>query len=97
MCDSGCDVTFTANKVTVTNGAAIFFTGTRDKDSGLWHVPLGNNNSEQAAMDYAQNVCSILKLPSTSWLKSIGRAAHDIRYWDVRIKRKEEERAGMGF
>jgi hypothetical protein len=45
MCDSGCAVTFTANKVAVTNGAAIILNGTRDKDSGVWHVPLGNTNS----------------------------------------------------
>jgi hypothetical protein len=32
MCDSGCAVTFTANKVAVTNGAATIFTGTREKD-----------------------------------------------------------------
>jgi hypothetical protein len=40
MCDSGCDVTFTSNKVAVTQGTATILTGTHDKDSGLWRVPL---------------------------------------------------------
>jgi hypothetical protein len=35
ICDSGCAVTFTANKVAVTHGAAKFLTGQRDKESGL--------------------------------------------------------------
>jgi hypothetical protein len=42
MCDSGCPLTFTANKVAVTHGAATILTGQRDKDSGLWRVPLEN-------------------------------------------------------
>jgi hypothetical protein len=53
MCDSGCAITFTANKVSVTNGAATILTGQRDKDSGLWRVPLGNTNSAQATPDHA--------------------------------------------
>jgi hypothetical protein len=53
MCDSGCNVTFTSNKVAVTNGAATMLTGTHDKDSGLWRVPLGNTNSEQATPEHA--------------------------------------------
>jgi hypothetical protein len=57
MCDCSCAVTFTANKVAVTNGAATILTGQRDKDSGLWRVPLGNTNSAQAAPENAvQNV-----------------------------------------
>jgi hypothetical protein len=39
MCDSGCTVTFTANKVAVKHGAATILTGTRDKDSGFWRLP----------------------------------------------------------
>jgi hypothetical protein len=53
MCDSGCAVTlFTVNKVAVTNGAAKKLTGTRDKDAGLWRVPLGTTNSEQATPEH---------------------------------------------
>jgi hypothetical protein len=48
MCDSGCAVTFTENKVTVTHGAATILTGQSDKESGIWRVPLGNTNSAQA-------------------------------------------------
>jgi hypothetical protein len=55
MCDSSCVITFTANKFAITNGAAIILTGNRDKDSGLWRVPLGNTNSEQAAPEHAAN------------------------------------------
>jgi hypothetical protein len=40
MCDSGCSVTFTASKVTVTNGDSTILTGQRDKESSLWRVPL---------------------------------------------------------
>jgi hypothetical protein len=50
--DSGCAVTFTANKVTLAHGAAKIVTGQRDKDSGLWRIPLGNNNSAQAAPEH---------------------------------------------
>jgi hypothetical protein len=49
MCDSGCALTFTANKVTVTHGATTILTGKRGKESGLWRAPLGNTNSAQAA------------------------------------------------
>jgi hypothetical protein len=31
MCDSGCAVTFTSNKVAVTHGATTIFTGKHDK------------------------------------------------------------------
>jgi hypothetical protein len=40
MCDSGCTVTFTATKVTVTNGGSKILTGQRDTESGLWCAPL---------------------------------------------------------
>jgi hypothetical protein len=40
MCDSGCAVTFMDSNVTVTNGGATILTGTRDKQSNLWSVPL---------------------------------------------------------
>jgi hypothetical protein len=40
MYDSGCAVTFTATKVTVTNGESAILTGLRDKESSLWRVPL---------------------------------------------------------
>jgi hypothetical protein len=53
MCDSGCAVTFTANKVTVTHGSTIILTGQRDKESGLWRAPLGNTNSAQAAPEHS--------------------------------------------
>jgi hypothetical protein len=32
MCDSGCAVTFTANKVAVTHGATTILTGQHDKE-----------------------------------------------------------------
>jgi hypothetical protein len=53
VCDSGCAVTFTANKFAGKNGAASILTGQRDKDSGLWRVSLGNTNSEQAVPEHA--------------------------------------------
>jgi hypothetical protein len=40
MCDSGCSVTFTAANVTVTNGGVTVLTGTWDKQSNIWSVPL---------------------------------------------------------
>jgi hypothetical protein len=40
ICDSGCAVTFTATKVTVTNGESKILTGLRDKESSLWLAPL---------------------------------------------------------
>jgi hypothetical protein len=49
MCDSGCAITFTANKVAVTHGATKILTGQRDKESGMWRVPIGNTNSSQSA------------------------------------------------
>jgi hypothetical protein len=52
MCDSGCAVTFTENKVRVTHGATTILTGQRDKEAGLWRTPLGNTNSAQAAPEH---------------------------------------------
>jgi hypothetical protein len=52
MCDSGCAITFTANKVAVTHGATTILTVQRDKESGMWRVPLGNTNSAQAAPEH---------------------------------------------
>jgi hypothetical protein len=49
ICESGCTVTFTANKIAVTNGATTILTGQRDKDSFLWRAPLANSTSAQAA------------------------------------------------
>jgi hypothetical protein len=49
MCDSGCAVTFTANKVAVTSGATKILIGQCAKESGLWRAPLGNTTSAQAA------------------------------------------------
>jgi hypothetical protein len=67
MCDSGCAVTFTANKIAITNGAATILTGARDKDSGLWRVPLGNTNSEQAAPEHdVHNVYEQKSIQDTS-------------------------------
>jgi hypothetical protein len=40
------------------------------------------------AMEHAQNMCSTMKLHTTDCSTLIGRATHDIRYRDVRIKRK---------
>jgi hypothetical protein len=57
MCDSDCAITFTAKKVAVKHGASTILTGTRDKDSGLWRVPLGDTNSEQSVPQHvAHNV-----------------------------------------
>jgi hypothetical protein len=42
MCDSGCSVTFSATHVAVTNGSETILTGTRDKQSNLWSVPLNH-------------------------------------------------------
>jgi hypothetical protein len=42
MCNSGCAVIFTANKVAVKHGAcATILTGTREKESGLLRFTLG--------------------------------------------------------
>jgi hypothetical protein len=57
MCDSGCAVTFTATKVTVTNGGSKILTGQRDKESGLWRAPLENNLPLQLGREHnAHNV-----------------------------------------
>jgi hypothetical protein len=86
MCDSGCAITFTAKKVSVTHGATTILTGQRDKESGMCRVPLGNNNSAQAAPEhYVHNVCEQKSIKDTitylhascfrhvqdTWLKSI--------------------------
>jgi hypothetical protein len=63
-----------------------FLTGTRDKDSGIWSVPIGNTHSEQcipehsAHNDYEQksiqdaisylHACCFSPVQDT-WLKSI--------------------------
>jgi hypothetical protein len=52
VCHSGCAVKFTANKVAVTHGAATILIGQRDKESGLWCVPLGNTDSAQATPEH---------------------------------------------
>jgi hypothetical protein len=52
MCESVCAVTFPEDKVTVTHGATTILTGQRDKESGMWRVPLGNTNSAQAAPEH---------------------------------------------
>jgi hypothetical protein len=58
MCDSGCAVTFTANKVAVTHGATTILTGQNDKESVMWRVHLGNTNSAQAVPEhFVHNVC----------------------------------------
>jgi hypothetical protein len=57
MCDSGCAVTFTANKVTVTNGATTILTGKHDKEPGLWRAPLRTNLPLQLGSEhYAHNM-----------------------------------------
>jgi hypothetical protein len=52
MYDSGCAITFTSTKVTVTNGATIILTGQRDKESGMWRAPLGNSISTQIVPEH---------------------------------------------
>jgi hypothetical protein len=90
MWKSGCAVTFTAKKVSVTHGAKTILTGQRDKEAGLWRVPLGNTNSAQAAPEhFVHNVyeqksiqdtitylhaCCVSPVQDT-WLKSI-QAGH---------------------
>jgi hypothetical protein len=86
VCDSGCAVTFTANKVTVTHGATTLLTSQLDKESGLWRAPLGNTNSSQAAPEhFVHNVYEQTSIQDTitylhaccfrpvqdTWLKSI--------------------------
>jgi hypothetical protein len=86
MCDSGCAVTFTATKVTVTNGESTILTGLRDKESSLWRAPLEPNlpleiGREHSAHDmYEQksiqdtitylHACCFSPVPDT-WLKAI--------------------------
>jgi hypothetical protein len=52
MCDNVCAVTLTSNKVTVTHGATTILTGQRDKESGMWRVPVGNTTSAQAGPEH---------------------------------------------
>jgi hypothetical protein len=40
MCDRGCDITFTAEIVTVKHGTSIILAVKSDQDSGIWIVPL---------------------------------------------------------
>jgi hypothetical protein len=86
MCDSGCAVTFTATKVTVTNGKSIILTGLRDKKSNLWRAPLepdrpleigrehsAHNVYEQKSIEYIityVHACCFSPVPDT-WLKAI--------------------------
>jgi hypothetical protein len=57
MFDSGCAVAFTSTKVPVKNGASTILTGQRDKDSGMWRVPLETSIPLQIAPEhYAHNV-----------------------------------------
>ena len=42
LCDSGCEVTFTAKHVDVRLDSKILLTGTRSPDTGLWHLSLTN-------------------------------------------------------
>jgi hypothetical protein len=57
MFDSGCVITFTANKVAVKHGAATILTGTCDKESGLWRAPLGETTPGQSLHQHtAHNV-----------------------------------------
>jgi hypothetical protein len=57
MCDSGCYVTFTATKVTVTNGGSTILTGQREKEYGLWRAPLESNLPLQLGGEhYAHNL-----------------------------------------
>jgi hypothetical protein len=57
MCESGCAVTFTATKATVKNGGSTILTGQRDKESGMWRVPLETNLPLQLGREhYDHNV-----------------------------------------
>jgi hypothetical protein len=86
LCDSSCAITFTANKVAVTHGVTTILTGQRDKESGMWHVPLGNTTSAQSAPEHClHNVYEQKSIKDTitylhaccfspvqdTWLKSI--------------------------
>jgi hypothetical protein len=52
ICDSGCAMTSTATQVTVKNGELTIFTGQRDKESGLWRVPLETSIPLQIAPEH---------------------------------------------
>jgi hypothetical protein len=66
MCDSGCSVTFTALKVTVTNGESTILTGLRDKESILWRVPLQPAPPLNVGPEhYAHNVYEIKSIQDT--------------------------------
>jgi hypothetical protein len=57
LCDSGYAVTCTATKVKVTNVGPTILTGQRDKESGLWRVPLETNLPLQLGSEHnARNV-----------------------------------------
>jgi hypothetical protein len=57
MCDSGCAVTFPATKLTLTNGESTILTGQREKESGMWRVPVENSIPLRIAPEYhAHNV-----------------------------------------
>jgi hypothetical protein len=86
MCDSGCAVTSTETKVTVTNGGSTILTGHQDKESGLWRAPLETSLPLQIEREhYAHNVyeqksiqdtitylhaCCFIPVQDT-WLKAI--------------------------
>ena len=42
LCDSGCQVTFDANSVTVSHNTQIVLSGQRDTATGLWHLNLAD-------------------------------------------------------
>jgi hypothetical protein len=86
MCDSGCSVTFSATHVTVTNGSETMLTGTRDKQSNLWSVPLNHTPPLNVGLKHsAHNVYEQKSIKDTktylhaccfspvtdTWLKSI--------------------------
>jgi hypothetical protein len=42
LCDADCEATFTKHAVTITKNNKLLLTGLRDKQTGLWRVPLTN-------------------------------------------------------
>jgi hypothetical protein len=85
MRDSGFSVTFSATHVTVTNASETILTGTRDKQSNLWSVPLNHTPLHVGLKHYAHNVYGQKSIKDTltyldaccfstvtdTWLKSI--------------------------
>jgi hypothetical protein len=66
MCDSGCAVTFTATKVTVTKGGSKILTGQRDKESRLWRAPLETDLPLHPGREYyAHNVYEYKSIQDT--------------------------------